>query len=83
MGVIVRDKEGNVLAAMSRKVALPLGALETEAKALEIGVKFSEEVGLRDVVFEGDLQVIINAIHDIGEAEASVHNIIHGVLRKA
>lgn len=53
MGVTVRDKEGNVLAAMSRKVALPLGALETEAKALEIGVKFSEEVGLRDVVFEG------------------------------
>lgn len=83
MGVIVHDKEGNVIATMSRKVALPLGTLETEVKALEIGVKFAEEVGLRDVVFEGDSQVIINAIHDIGEAEALVHNINHGVLQKA
>ena len=45
MGVIVHDEEGNVVVAMCRKI---------EAKALEIGVKFAEEVGLRDVVFEGD-----------------------------
>ena len=50
----VRDEEGNVIAAMSRKLDLPLGALELEAKALETGVKFAEEVGLKDVVFEGD-----------------------------
>jgi len=54
MGVMVRDEEGNVVVAMCRKMDLPLGALETEAKALEIAVKFAEEVGLRDVVFEGD-----------------------------
>ena len=54
MGVIVHDEEGNVVVAMCRKMDLPLGVLEIEAKALEIGVKFAEEVGLRDVVFEGD-----------------------------
>ena len=83
MGVTVRYEEGNVIAAMSRKLDLPLGALETEAKALETGMKFAEEVGLRDVVFEGDSQLIINAIHSIEEAAASVKNIIHGVLRNA
>ena len=41
MGVIVRDEEGNVVVAMCRKMDLPLGTLETEAKALEIGVKFA------------------------------------------
>ncbi|KAK7820652.1 putative ribonuclease h protein [Quercus suber] len=54
VGVIVQDEVGNVVAAMCRKLDLPLGALETEAKALEIGMTFAEEVGLRDVVFEGD-----------------------------
>lgn len=83
VGVIVRDEEGNVVAVMCRKLDLPLGALETEAKALEIGVSFAEEVGLRDVVFEGDSQLIINAIQGMGEAASSILNIIQGVLRKA
>nr|POE92192.1 hypothetical protein CFP56_53905 [Quercus suber] len=83
VGVMVCDEKGNVIAAMSRKLDLPLGALETKAKALEIGVKFAEEVGLRDVVFEGNSQLIINAVQGIGEAAASVQNIIHGVLQKA
>ena len=46
-------------------------------------MKFAEEVGLRDLVFEGDSQLIINAVHSIGEAAAYVQNIIHGVLRNA
>ena len=83
VGVIVRNEDGNVVAAMCRKLDLPLGVLETEAKALEMGVAFAEEVGLRDVVFEADSQVLINAIHGTGEAASSVQNIIQGVLRRA
>nr|XP_023888076.1 uncharacterized protein LOC112000212 [Quercus suber] len=83
VGVMVRDEVGTMIAAMARKLDLPLSALATEAKALEIGVTFAEEVGLRDVVSESDSQLIINAIHGIGEAEASVQNIILGVLQKA
>ena len=82
MGVIVRDEEGVVVAALSRKLDYPLGALVIKAKALEIGVTFAEEVGLRDVVFEGDSKLVLNAVHGIGEAEVSILNIIHGVLRK-
>ena len=81
--VIVHDEEGNVVAAMCRKLDFPLGELETEAKALEIGVTFAEEVGLRDVVFESDSQLTINAIHSTGEAASSIQNIVLGVLRKA
>ena len=79
----MRDGEGNVVAAMCRKLDLPLGVLETEAKALEMGVVFAKEVGLRDVVFEADSQVLINAVHGTGEVASSVLNIIQGVLRKA
>ena len=37
----MHDEEGNVVTAMCRKMDLPLDALEIEAKALEIGVKFA------------------------------------------
>ena len=68
----MREEEGNVVMAMCRKMDLPLGVLETEAKAQEIRLKFAEEVGLKDMVFKGDLQLIINAVHDIGKAASSV-----------
>ena len=68
----MRDEEGNVVMAMCRKMDLPLGVLEIEAKAQEIRVKFAEEVGLKDMVFKGDLQLIINAVHDIGKAASLV-----------
>ena len=83
MGVIVHGEEGNVVAAMCRKLDFPLDALETEVKALEIRVTFAKEVGLKDVVFESDSQLTINAIHSTGEAASSIQNIVLGVLRKA
>ena len=83
VGVIMHDEDGNVVATMCWKLDLPLGVLEMEAKALEIGMTFAEEVGLRDVVCEGDSQLIINVVHGTREAASSVLNIIHDVLQKA
>ena len=71
-----------MIAALSRKLDLPLGALEIEAKALEAGIQFAEEVWLRKVVFESDSLLAIKSAYGVEEAAASVQNIIHGVLRK-
>lgn len=46
VGVVIRDSEGRLEAA--------LGAAEVEAKAFEVGLLFAKEVGVRDVVLEGD-----------------------------
>ena len=38
IGVVIRDMEGNVKAALSKKINAPLGSVEAEAKAFEIGI---------------------------------------------
>lgn len=58
IGVIISDSGGMVIAAVSRKLAFPLGALEIEAKAMEVTL----DVGVRDVTLEGDSISICNAL---------------------
>ena len=41
VGVIVRDELGRVEAAMCRNLDAPLGAIETESKAIEAGLLFA------------------------------------------
>ncbi|KAL0004817.1 hypothetical protein SO802_012378 [Lithocarpus litseifolius] len=81
IGVVIRDSLGEVVAALSKKMALPLGALET-AKALEEGIQFVSDVGVRDVIFEGDSMNICNSVQGLSEPPSSVQNIIAGILRR-
>ncbi|XP_075664485.1 uncharacterized protein LOC142634090 [Castanea sativa] len=76
IGVIIRDLVGLVIAALSRKLALPLRVLETKAKAMEIGVQFALDVGVRDVTLKGDSLCICNALQGLCKTSSSVHNII-------
>ena len=46
VGVIIRDDSSEVVAALSKKWNCPLGAVEAEAKALEVGVNFARDVGV-------------------------------------
>ena len=43
IGIVVRDSQGLVMAAMSLKVKAPLGPLEVEAKAFEAGLQFAKD----------------------------------------
>ena len=38
VGVIIRDDKGLVVAALSKKIGAPVGALEVEANTFEVGV---------------------------------------------
>lgn len=80
MGVVIRDEEGQVIVALCRELYNPLGLLEFEAKAMEMGIMFVREVGIRDVLFEGDSLVLINAIHRLNEVDPSVQNVVRGIL---
>ncbi|XP_030964771.1 uncharacterized protein LOC115986049 [Quercus lobata] len=47
IGVIARDEQGRVVAAMSKRLQVPLGALEVEAKALEVAAGFEKDIGVQ------------------------------------
>ena len=51
VGGVIRDHEGKVTAAMSKKIHQPLGPLVIEAKALEEGISFAWDVGIREAVW--------------------------------
>ena len=52
--MVIKDHVGTVTVALSKIVHQPLGPLEIEAKAMEEGVTIAWDVGIRDVIFEGE-----------------------------
>ena len=62
VGVVICDSFGEVVATLSKKMVLLHGALKIEATALEEGVQFVRDVGVRDVIFESDSLNIYNSV---------------------
>ncbi|KAL0012228.1 hypothetical protein SO802_007336 [Lithocarpus litseifolius] len=58
IGVVIRDFEGMVLAALSERIPLPSTVEDVEALACRKAISFSIELGLQDVVFEVDSEII-------------------------
>ena len=80
VGVLIRDGTGEVVAALSKKWKWPLGAIEAEAKALEAGVVFAKDVGIRDAEFESDSLLVCNALQGLGSPPASIVTVLTGIM---
>lgn len=79
-GVVVHDSKREVIAALCKRMAGLLGALETEAKAMEVAVQFAVDIGIRDVIFEGDSLSICQMIQRSTEAQSSIQNVVDGII---
>ena len=44
MGALIRDEEGNVIGALSKKISAPLKAVEIEVKAMEVRLQFDKDL---------------------------------------
>ena len=60
--MIIRDWRGEAIGALSMSVPATQSIVELEALACHRAVQFAVELGLQDVVFEGDSLQVIQAI---------------------
>ncbi|XP_075665274.1 uncharacterized protein LOC142634926 [Castanea sativa] len=79
MGVLLRDDKGQVVGALSLQIYAPLGPLEAEAKAMEAVVIFARDIGIQDVIFEGDSLQVCNAMNGCSLAPPTVANVLEGI----
>ena len=79
MGAIIRDANGLVVAALSKKLRAPLSPLEVEAKVFEIGLQFAKDVGLQEFTLEGDSLNVFRALAGPSPPPSSVMSIIYGI----
>ena len=62
VGIIIRDDAGQLISACSKKIDAPLGAIEVEAKAVEMGLQFAKDMFIQDFTLETDSLSLVNAL---------------------
>ena len=79
MGVVIRNAKEEVMGEMSKKICLPLGAIEAEAKVVEEGILLAWDLGLKNVVVEGDSLAVAQALNGIATPAISIQKVSEGI----
>ena len=79
VGVVIRSDQGGVMGSMSKKIHLPWGAIEAEAKAMKEGILLAWDLGLKNIIVEGDSLVVVQALNGIIAPAISIQKVIEGI----
>ena len=79
VGAIVRDANGLVVAALSKKIHAPLHPLEVEAKAFELDLEFAKDIGLKEFILEGNSLNVVRVLQGLSFSPVSVMPIVYGI----
>ena len=80
IGVVVRNEHGEVVAALAEQIPILDSIFTLETLAAKHVVHFVRELGLRNVVFDGDSESSIQAISNRLLSHSSCGHIIHDIL---
>ena len=80
LGVVIRDSRGDILGAMSVRVLLPHFVPEVKALACCHAISFAVDLGLQEIIFEGDLAIINQAINSGLLSPALYRHIVDNIL---
>ena len=80
IGVVIRNLEGEVMAALSEKIVKPQVAELIEILATQHVVLFSTETGFYNSVFEGESSIVIKHLHDRNVSHSQGGHILKEIL---
>ena len=76
--MVIRNFKGQIMGALCKQEFFPLGALEAEAKAAEAGILLAWDLGLKNIVVEGDAQLVIQALKGVDAPATPILKIVEG-----
>ncbi|XP_075636690.1 uncharacterized protein LOC142608919 [Castanea sativa] len=77
VGILIRDATGQLIGACSKKIEAPLGAIEADAKAVELGLQFAKDMSIQDYTLESDSVTLVNALRDFSPPPLSVVALVY------
>ena len=80
IGVVIRNPNGGVMAALSKKIVKPQAAELVEILATRRAVLFSREMSFYNSVFEGDLSNVIKLLQDRNVSHSQGGHILKDIL---
>ena len=69
-----------MLAAVSKNFLLPLGPTEVQAKAFEESLLFACDIGVQEIILEGDSLGVANCIAGKSSPPSSVASVLYGII---
>ena len=78
IGVVIRNHKGQIMGAMCKQVFFPLWALEAEAKAAEAGILLGWDLGLKNIIVEGDAQLVTQVLKGVDALAIPILKIVEG-----
>ncbi|XP_075665322.1 uncharacterized protein LOC142634981 [Castanea sativa] len=80
LGVVIRDSEGLVIGALAERIPIPNFAATVEALACRRAILFAKEMSIFEATFEGDAEMITNALKNGGTNHPEFDHVIQDSL---